>query len=185
MSDLDEQLIRLTSSAAVLEDPLRLLRVFRFSTVLGFVIVPETLEAVAANAALLGNVATERVVAELAPILLDAGSAAVLRRMDEVGLLEAVLPELAQMRGVEQNEYHHLDVLDHSILTLDRLERLLADMESVFGEHAGDVEPFLGEELSAGAPADRPEARRAAARLGQARDALDRAGQDDLLPPQH
>jgi poly(A) polymerase len=150
IDDLEDELIRLTSPTAVVDDPLRLLRVFRFSTTLGFVIVPETLDAVSANAPLLADVAPERVVTELTPILEDAASAAVFRRMDEVGLLEATLPELGQMRGIEQNEFHHLDVLGHSLLTLDRLERLLADLGSVFGEHAENVDAFLGEKLTAG-----------------------------------
>ncbi len=150
LDDLEDGLIRLTSADAVVEDPLRLLRVFRFSTTLGFIIAPETLDAVSSHAALLADVATERVVSELTPILDDAGSAAVLRRMDEIGLLEAVLPETALMRGVEQNDYHHLDVLAHSVLTLDRLERLLGDLESVFGDHTPEVEAFLGARISAG-----------------------------------
>ncbi len=149
LEDLENRLIRLTSDEAVVDDPLRLLRVFRFSTTLGFIVVPETLDAVTRHASLLGEVAPERVVAELTPILEDAGAASVLTRMDEVGLLEAVLPELAPMRGVEQNEYHHLDVLAHSLLTLDRLDRLLADLESVFGVHAAEVGTFLAEELAA------------------------------------
>ena len=150
--DLDDELIRLTSERAVLEDPLRLVRVFRFSTTLGFIIVPETLAAVAAHAPLLAGVAPERVVTELALVLDDAGSSAVLRRMDEVGLLEQALPEVGPMRGVEQNDYHHLDVLAHSLLALDRFERLLADLPSVFGEHADNVAAFLHAELAAGRP---------------------------------
>jgi poly(A) polymerase len=150
VGDLEDGLIRLTSLDAVVEDPLRLLRVFRFSTTLGFIVTPETLEAVSSHAELLADVAAERVVTELTPILDDAGSAAVIRRMDEAGLLEAVLPEAAVMRGVGQNEYHHLDVLGHSLLALDRLERLLGDLESVFGDHAARVEAFLAAELGAG-----------------------------------
>ena len=150
LADLENGLVRLTSEHALIEDPLRLLRVFRFSATLGFIIVPETLEAVVAHAPLLADVAPERIVAELSLILADAGSAAVLGRMDQAGLLAAIFPETGSMRGVEQNDYHHVDVLQHSLLTLDRLERLLVDLESVFGTHADRVDAFLRQQLAAG-----------------------------------
>ena len=39
--------------------------------------------------------------------------------MDELGLTAAVLPELAALRGVEQNVYHHRDVHGHTLEVLD------------------------------------------------------------------
>ncbi len=152
VDDLDYQLVRLVSATAIVDDPLRALRVFRFSTQLGFIIEPDTLAAVREHAPLLAQVATERVTVELAEILRDTCSAAVLRRMDEVGLLGVALPELEPGRGITQNEYHHLDVLDHSLLALDRLERLLGDLESVFGSHADEVAGYLSRTLAAQRP---------------------------------
>ena len=37
----------------------------------------------------------------------------------KLGATAAVLPELEALRGVEQNRYHHLDVLDHTLEVLD------------------------------------------------------------------
>ena len=40
---------------------------------------------------------------------------------DRLGLLRAVLPELADLHDVEQSLYHHLDVYGHTIEVLERL----------------------------------------------------------------
>ena len=53
-------------------------------------------------------------------LLLGAG-APVLGEMEAVGLLP-VFPELEDMKGVEQNGYHHLDVYGHSLATLAGME---------------------------------------------------------------
>ena len=37
-----------------------------------------------------------------------------------LGLLRAVLPELAALHGVEQSHYHHLDVYGHTLEVLAR-----------------------------------------------------------------
>ncbi len=44
--------------------------------------------------------------------------------MDEYGLTAAVLPELMALRGVEQNDFHHLDVYDHTLEVLDAVASL-------------------------------------------------------------
>ena len=50
--------------------------------------------------------------------------------MDELGLLAAVLPELAPLRGVEQNVYHHADVLGHTLEVLDAVVAIERDPEA-------------------------------------------------------
>lgn len=74
------------------EDALRMHRGLRFSAQLGFVIEPETLRAIAANAPYSRYVAAERIQAELTKTLLSArpekaGS------MIALGLLEHIIPE--------------------------------------------------------------------------------------------
>ena len=38
--------------------------------------------------------------------------------MERSGSTDAVLPELAALRGVEQSHYHHLDVYEHTLAVL-------------------------------------------------------------------
>ena len=47
--------------------------------------------------------------------------------MLDTGLTEAVLPELAALRGVEQNVFHHADVYEHTLEVLDAVVAIEAD----------------------------------------------------------
>ena len=63
--------------------------------------------------------------------------------MDTLGATDAVLPELAGLRGIEQSKYHHLDVHDHTRAVLAETIVLAGDPEPVFGEHAEGVRAVL------------------------------------------
>jgi poly(A) polymerase len=51
--------------------------------------------------------------------------------MLEYGLTGVVLPELVELRGIEQNEFHHLDVYEHTLAVLDGVALLQRDPLSV------------------------------------------------------
>ena len=57
-----------------------------------------------------------------------------------------MLPELAALRGVEQNVFHHLDVHGHTLEVLDAVASLQADAQPL-GEHAAAVRALLAEPL--------------------------------------
>jgi putative nucleotidyltransferase with HDIG domain len=53
------------------------------------------------------------------------------------------------MRGVEQNEFHHLDVHDHTMEVLDQVTAIERDpLAAGFGEHAAAVAALLREPLA-------------------------------------
>ena len=62
----------------------------------------------------LAGVAAERVLAEFLRLLCLPGALGGLEAMDDLGPPAAVLPELAALGGVEQSQYHHLDVGGHT-----------------------------------------------------------------------
>ena len=68
----------------------------------------------------------ERVFAELRRLVLAPGAVAGLALADRLGLLHAVLPELADLHDVEQSHYHHKDVYGHTLEVLERLIELEA-----------------------------------------------------------
>ena len=147
--DLRARRLRMTSAHALREDPLRALRAVRFCVELGVEIEPATAAEVAATAPGLGRVAGERVFAELRRLVCAPAPAAALRRLEAHGLVEAVLPELAALRGVEQSVYHHLDVHDHTLEVLDAVVLLERDPASAGLErHAAEVAALLAEPLS-------------------------------------
>ncbi len=139
LADLAEGLLRLLAPENFPEDPLRLLRAYRFVATHGFRLTPETTAAIAQYLQELARVAGERVHQELFLLLATPRAAPVLREMEEVGLLTQIFPELAELRGVEQNGYHHLDVFNHSLETVAQLEEVLAGPEKYFGPVAREI----------------------------------------------
>jgi tRNA nucleotidyltransferase (CCA-adding enzyme) len=51
-------------------------------------------------------------------ILLPSPGIAILQLMD-LKLLEYIIPELAELKNLQQNKYHHLDALNHSLQVLN------------------------------------------------------------------
>ena len=94
------------------EDALRILRLLRFSAVLGFTVDPATAAAARDNRALLARISAERAAAELKKLVCGPDVRRVL--LEETDILGAVVPELLPMRGFDQRNKHHIyDVLAH------------------------------------------------------------------------
>jgi poly(A) polymerase len=136
LEDLSRKLVRLVAPENLAADPLRLLRAYRFAATHGLSLTPETEAAIRRYAGELPRVAGERIHQELFPLLSAPAAGRILARMDRVGLLRQIFPELEELKGVDQNGYHHLDVFNHSMATVLHLEEVLAKPGRFFGELA-------------------------------------------------
>jgi putative nucleotidyltransferase with HDIG domain len=83
----------------------------------------------------------ERIFAELRRLVLAPGVARGLALADRLGLVRAVLPELAALHDVEQSHYHHKDVYGHTLEVLEHVIELEA-------EAGGDLRELLDEPLA-------------------------------------
>jgi tRNA nucleotidyltransferase (CCA-adding enzyme) len=119
--DIKRGLIRITNPKSFKEDPLRMLRAIQFAARFEFELEENTLKSLKENVDLIVTVSTERIQEELNKLLLKAKfPSSGFRLMQNVGLLEKILPELSQSAGVNQpGGYHAYDVFEHSILTVD------------------------------------------------------------------
>jgi putative nucleotidyltransferase with HDIG domain len=79
------------------------------------------------RAACLDGIAAERQREELVRMLSTGRASWSLRTLDELALLERILPEVAATRGVEQPKEHYWDVFDHSLETVEALDFLLSE----------------------------------------------------------
>ncbi|TXT48600.1 MAG: tRNA adenylyltransferase/tRNA cytidylyltransferase, partial [Spirochaetes bacterium] len=86
-------------NARFAEDGLRPLRAIRFASQLGFVIEEDTFAAIAKTISIFEKVSPERMRDEFEKILLSPVPSVGLRLLEETGLLEILLPELAPARG--------------------------------------------------------------------------------------
>lgn len=143
--DIQSGVIRATNPAAFDEDPLRIMRAFSLAAALGFKIEKKTLGLAKAKAAKLKGVSPERIRDELFKILESADSHRYFLMMDERGILEAFMPEIRPMRGLNQGPYHHLDVLRHSLETVRQLDLLLEEWK-----RRQDIASYLAAPLSTG-----------------------------------
>ncbi len=115
----------------ITDDPLRILRGVRFSCTLGMHMDPPFKETAKRLAPLLREVAVERVRDELFMILVSDRPSRGVLLMQELGLLEVVMPEILPMIGFDQRSPYHKDELfTHSLEVMDqthpRIETRLA-----------------------------------------------------------
>lgn len=122
--DLCKKLIRVVQEKVFLDDPLRILRGFSFMANYGFRLEVKTKRAMVKYKGLLKNVSGERLNEELFKILSADNSLSAIKMMDELKIIDELIPSIKQARGVFQGAYHHLDVWRHSLESLAEFERL-------------------------------------------------------------
>jgi putative nucleotidyltransferase with HDIG domain len=140
IADLRVGRLRVHDPRVLTEDPLRMLRGVRLEVALGFRLTPRTARAIRTAAPDLARVAAERVRDELLALLASPRAAHGLRRLDALGLLRVIVPEVEPMRGSTQPAPHRFPVLEHSL-------RAVAGADAVL-ERLRELRPF-GDELAA------------------------------------
>ena len=103
------------------DDPLRMMRAIRFASQLNFTIESNSLSAIAKNSSRLKIITRERIIDELNKIMLSVKPSIGFLHLEETGLLSQILPELIDLKGVEEvegqkhkdNFYHTLEVVDN------------------------------------------------------------------------
>ncbi len=142
--DILSKTIRACSERSFHDDPLRILRAFRFAANLQFTLDPATLITMQGEVARLAKVSPERIRDELFALLAADSSIEALETMDEIGVIAVLFPVTTAMRGCTQNEFHHLDVWGHTLETVRQVEKLMLDVESLFG----NLGPWMKEYLN-------------------------------------
>jgi poly(A) polymerase len=124
LADLDRGRV-VVLPKAFQSDFLRMLRAYRLAAQLEFTIDEATREEVRRHARRIEDVARERVDHEMQQLFAARQTAKIVALMAEDGLLAALLPELWVSKEVVQPEFHHLDVFEHSLLALEKMELIL------------------------------------------------------------
>jgi poly(A) polymerase len=116
LDDLRDGILRtpLDPAETFSEDPLRMFRAARFVAQLGFRLAEGLEEAMRAMAPRAAILSAERVRDEVSRLLVSAHPRDGLEVLRSTSLLEASMPELLPMVGVEQGGWHLYDVWEHS-----------------------------------------------------------------------
>ena len=143
LEDLKKGIIREISEFNITDDPIRILRAFRFQSELGFNFSDELKEIIKKHCLLIKNPAKERVNTELIKLFDGKYADGTLTDMENFGILEQVFPFVKDLKKVPPNSHHHLGLLEHSIETVKQVQ--------LYYENAvADVKSHLDETLFAG-----------------------------------
>ena len=157
-ADLKSSLIRAVSPHIFEEDAVRLLRAIRLAAELGFRIESVTERLIRESCQLARLVPGERLREELLRLLALPNSYDLIRYANELGLLTAIIPELAELKGVEQPKEHYWNVFDHSVETVAAVEFLLRENDWKYGKGdllavtpwSEEISQHINEEVSSG-----------------------------------
>jgi poly(A) polymerase len=145
LTDLASRRLKAVNENVFQHDPLRMLRAIRLMMRYQLQLDPWTESLLVRDAALLQQVAAERVHDELYAILGQDGATTRLRFLDEHGLFTVIFPEFASARGMHQPVPHYWDVLEHSIESVGALERVAKSVQDGSGETNTEQEGDLAE----------------------------------------
>jgi poly(A) polymerase/tRNA nucleotidyltransferase (CCA-adding enzyme) len=145
--DLKDKIIRavLDPEKRFKEDALRLLRAVRFVVELTdrtnslWKIEPKTREAIIKYAFLIQNISKERIRDELIKIMQTSEAGRGILMLEELGLLEFIIPELREGIGVTQNKHHIYTVFEHSVRALDYTAKKNYSLEVRFAALLHDI----------------------------------------------
>lgn len=101
------------------EDGLRLIRAIRIAAQLGFAIEEKTFQSIQKNSSLIAKIAWERIKIELWKLLASQYPSQGIILLFNTSLLQHLIPELIESRGVDQAKHHVDNVWDHSLKTLE------------------------------------------------------------------
>ncbi len=132
-SDLRNKIVRVVTNSVFKEDAARMLRAVRLAAELRFEIESGTEQSIKQDAQIISLVAGEKKREELLKMLTLPNASCLLRYLDRLKLLIAIIPELEQMRNVEQPKEHYWDVLNHSFETVATVEFLLHEIHWEYG----------------------------------------------------
>lgn len=140
LNDLKNGVLRHIKSENFEDDPLRVLRAFRFASVTGFEMAEELKLAINNYKHLLLNPSHERIMYELLKLFGGKYTSKTLLLMDEFGILEELFPTVKEMKKVPPNTHHHLDLFHHVVETVRNIEELYENAPDKVKEHLNQTD---------------------------------------------
>jgi len=142
-TDLAANFLRPTGEKVLNEDPLRVIRGFRFISTHGLQPAPGTITKLTAAAPGIFRLARERIAEEWRKLMAGPNAAAAIVVMEQAQVLTRLIPELALGRNITQNPYHHLNVLEHNLACLTILEKLYTILSNNLKKIAPNLKTYL------------------------------------------
>lgn len=149
LCDLKNKTVKLISENSILNDPVRMLRVYRFSASLNFKIDSTTKKIVKKNTSLITLASYERIRDEFFKILATPHSVFYILQLDKIGLLTKIFPEIILLKKSARKFYFHPQGLWHHLTeTLLSLEDVLSNLKKYFSKTHKSLTEYLNENIS-------------------------------------
>ena len=142
MNDIEKKLIKTPIDPNITfdDDPLRILRAFRFASQLNFSVDESILKSAEELRDRLEIVSQERITDEFLKILKSPKPSVGLKLLHVSKVMGVIYPEISQMIGVEQRaEYHHKDVFYHTLEVVDNISKKTDDVWLRFAALVHDI----------------------------------------------
>jgi poly(A) polymerase len=125
LEDIQRNLLRtpIDPELSFTDDPLRMLRAFRFASQLDFRIHEDTLAAIEKLRDKLRTVSSERIREELNRLVMGKAPGRALKLADSTGLLELFLPEVSALKLEQDPVHRHKDVFLHTLAVVEKTPR--------------------------------------------------------------
>ncbi len=140
LTDLKNKCIHCVNDQNFVDDPLRLLRVYRFQALYGFDIAPDTVNSICKYSDLIKKPAVERINYEILRLFSGKYAHTALENMNKTWILEELFSFVKELKQVPPNSHHHLDLLHHSIETVKQIQMLYDDASDDVKEHLDKVD---------------------------------------------
>ncbi|VFQ45508.1 CCA tRNA nucleotidyltransferase [Desulfoluna butyratoxydans] len=123
VGDLSKRIVRFTGNPVerIREDPLRLLRAARFVAELSGEMAEESLDAMAAEAGLMADVASERIHHEILKAMAGETPSLFFETLRQGGLLPYLFPEMEKSVGHDGGIHHDETVWEHMMMATDAI----------------------------------------------------------------
>lgn len=141
IEDIKKKQIREIQRQNFFDDPLRMLRLFRFISKTGFSASTELTDFIKEHYPLLSQCSKERINVEIMKLFEGDYCSSTLLLMDSLGILDFLFPYLKEIKKIPPNSHHHLDLFHHLIETVRQIELYIAEQDAQIKEYFNEI-PF-------------------------------------------
>ena len=140
IDDIKNKKLRAIKEENFIDDPLRILRAFRFMATTGFGVDEELNNILKKHKNLLNLPSKERVHDEIMKLFGGKYTAQTLLRMLDLGILELIFTPVEEIKTIPTNSHHHLDLVHHVIETVRQIEMQYEDSDGEILEHLNRID---------------------------------------------
>jgi len=146
--DLKRKSIVPINNLVFIKDSLRILRMFRFASTRSFTISKKAMELAKESVKKIDKVANERVRTEFFLLMENQKSYFYLKKMDSIGLIAELFPEVEKGKSIPQSKYRSKNLKEHLFVCYDIMEKIIEEKRyRVFEDFVPLFEKFINKHL--------------------------------------